>query len=171
MLWARESIGRRATSPPKSRPPAARSSRPVLPVRGTGGGPQGSECEMAEPVYRRVVIKLSGEYLAGSRSFGIDQPTVDRVASDLIAAQKLSAEIAVVVGGGNMIRGMDVSSRGMSRPIGDTMGMLATIMNCLALEAAIEGKGAPAKTLSAFVMPEICALFTRSAAHKCLAEG
>ena len=126
---------------------------------------------MAEPIYRRVVIKLSGVYLAGGRSFGIDQPTVDRIASDLIAAQKLSAEIAVVVGGGNMIRGMDVSSRGMSRPIGDTMGMLATIMNCLALEAAIEGKGAPAKTLSAFVMPEICALFTRSAAHKCLAEG
>ena len=126
---------------------------------------------MAEPVYRRVVIKLSGEYLAGSQSFGIDQPTVDRIASDVIAAQKLGAEIAVVVGGGNMIRGMDVSSRGMSRQAGDTMGMLATIMNCLALEAAIQSKGVPAKTLSAFVMPEICDLFTRSAAHKCLAEG
>ncbi len=126
---------------------------------------------MAEPVYRRVVIKLSGEYLAGSQSFGIDQPTVDRIASDVIAAQKLGAEIAVVVGGGNMIRGMDVSSRGMSRQAGDTMGMLATIMNCLALEAAIQSKGVSAKTLSAFVMPEICDLFTRSAAHKCLAEG
>jgi len=126
---------------------------------------------MAEPVYRRVVIKLSGEYLAGSQSSGIDQPTVDRIAGELIAAQKLGAEIAVVVGGGNMVRGVQVSSRGVSRTTGDTMGMLATVMNCLALEAAIERKGGLARTLSAFVMPEICELFTRSAAHKYLGEG
>src|ERR1700760_2978607 len=104
---------------------------------------------MAEPVYRRVVIKISGEYLAGSHGFGIDQATVDRIASDLIAAQKLGSEIAVVVGGGNIVRGVEVSSRGVSRPTGDTMGMLATVMNCLALEAAIERRGAPARTLSA----------------------
>ncbi|MGH6715176.1 MAG: UMP kinase [Bradyrhizobium sp.] len=126
---------------------------------------------MVEPVYRRVVVKLSGEYLAGQQPFGIDQPTVDRIAADLIAARRLGTEIAVVVGGGNMVRGMNVSACGMSRTTGDTMGMLATIMNCLALEAAIEGSGAPARTLSAFVMPEICELFTRGAAHKCLAEG
>ena len=126
---------------------------------------------MAEPVYRRVVIKLSGEYLAGSQAAGIDQPTVDRIASDLIAAQKLGAEIAVVVGGGNMVRGVVVSAQGVSRTTGDTMGMLATVMNCLALEAAIERQGAPAQTLSAFVMPEICELFTRAAAQKYLAEG
>jgi uridylate kinase len=118
-----------------------------------------------------VVIKLSGEYLAGSQSSGIDQPTVDRIADELIAAQKLGAEIAVVVGGGNMVRGVQVSSRGVSRTTGDTMGMLATVMNCLALEAAIERKGAAARSLSAFVMPEICELFTRSAAHKYLGEG
>src|SRR6266446_2959376 len=126
---------------------------------------------MAEPVYRRVVIKLSGEYLAGSQSFGIDQPTVDRIADDLIAAHQLGVEVAVVVGGGNIVRGVEVSSRGVSRPTGDTMGMLATIMNCLALEAAIERKGTPARTLSAFVMPQICELFTRGATHKYLAEG
>ena len=126
---------------------------------------------MAEPVYRRVVIKLSGEYLAGSQAFGIDQPTVDRIASDLIAARKLGAEIAVVVGGGNMVRGLQASSRGVSRTTGDTMGMLATVMNCLALEAALERSGAPANTLSAFVMPEICELFTRAAAHKYLTDG
>jgi len=126
---------------------------------------------MAEPVYRRVVIKLSGEYLAGSQAFGIDQPTVDRIASDLIAARKLGAEIAVVVGGGNMVRGLQASSRGVSRTTGDTMGMLATIMNCLALEAALERSGSPARTLSAFVMPEICELFTRAAAHKYLTDG
>ena len=126
---------------------------------------------MAEPVYRRVVIKLSGEFLAGSQSFGIDQPTVDRIADDLIAARQLGIEVAVVVGGGNIVRGVEVSARGVSRPTGDTMGMLATIMNCLALEAAIERKGTPARTLSAFVMPEISELFTRSATHKYLAEG
>lgn len=126
---------------------------------------------MAEPVYRRVVVKLSGEYLAGSNTFGIDQPTLDRIAGEVIAAQKLGTEIAVVVGGGNIVRGLEVSSRGVSRPTGDTMGMLATMMNCLALEAAIERKGTPARTLSAFVMPEISELFTRSAAHRYLAEG
>jgi uridylate kinase len=133
--------------------------------------PSESDPQMAEPVYRRVVIKLSGEYLAGSRLAGIDQPTVDRIASDLIAAQQLGAEIAVVVGGGNMVRGVEVSAQGVSRTTGDTMGMLATVMNCLALEAAIERKGAPAQTLSAFVMPEICELFTRAAAQKNLAAG
>src|ERR1700755_574522 len=126
---------------------------------------------MAEPIYRRVVIKLSGEYLAGSQGFGIDQPTVDRVADDLIAARKLAIEVAVVIGGGNIVRGVEVSSRGVSRPTGDTMGMLATMMNCLALEATIERKGTPARTLSAFVMPAISELFTRSAAHKYLSEG
>ncbi|HTO64442.1 MAG TPA: UMP kinase [Bradyrhizobium sp.] len=126
---------------------------------------------MAEPVYRRVVIKLSGEYLAGSQVAGIDQSTVDRIASDLIAAQQLGAEVAVVVGGGNMVRGVEVSAQGVSRTTGDTMGMLATVMNCLALEAAIERKGAPAQTLSAFVMPEICELFTRAAAQRYLAAG
>src|SRR6476619_4226893 len=110
---------------------------------------------MAEPVYRRVVIKISGEFLAGTQAFGIDQTTVDRIAGDLIAARQLGAEVAVVVGGGNIVRGVEVSSRGVSRPTGDTMGMLATVMNCLALEAAIERKGTSARTLSAFVMPQI----------------
>jgi len=126
---------------------------------------------MGEPVYRRVVVKLSGEYLAGSQPFGIDQPTIDRIAGDLIQARALGVEIAVVVGGGNIFRGVDVSSRGVSRPTGDTMGMLATMMNCLALEAALERKGQSARVLSAFVMPEVSELFTRSAAHKYLSEG
>jgi len=126
---------------------------------------------MAEPVFRRVVIKLSGEYLAGAQGGGIDQSTVERIAGELIAAQKLGTEIAVVVGGGNLVRGMEASSRGVSRTTGDTMGMLATVMNCLAIEAAIERKGALARTLSAFVMPQISELFTRSATHKYLGEG
>jgi uridylate kinase len=126
---------------------------------------------MAEPSYRRVVVKVSGEFLAGDQSFGIHQPTIDRIAGDLIKARELGVEIAVVVGGGNIFRGVEVSSRGVSRTTGDTMGMLATIMNCLALESALERKGQSARVLSAFVMPQVCELFTRSAAHRYLAEG
>ena len=126
---------------------------------------------MTDLVYRRVVIKLSGEYLAGKQGFGIDQPTLDRVADDLIAARQLGTEVAVVIGGGNIFRGVEVSSRGVSRPTGDSMGMLATVMNCLALEAAIERHAVPARTLSAMVMPQVCELFTRAAAHKYLSEG
>jgi uridylate kinase len=126
---------------------------------------------MAEPVYRRVVVKLSGEYLAGVESAGIDQAVVDRIAGELIAARELGSEIAVVVGGGNLVRGVEVSTRGVSRPTGDTMGMLATVMNCLAIEAAIERRGGLARTLSAFVMPQVSELFTRSATHRYLAEG
>jgi uridylate kinase len=126
---------------------------------------------MGEPAYRRVVVKLSGEYLAGDQPFGIHQPTIDRIAGDLVKARGLGVEIAVVVGGGNIFRGVEVSSRGVSRQTGDTMGMLATVMNCLALESALERKGQSARALSAFVMPQICELFTRAAAHKYLAEG
>lgn len=126
---------------------------------------------MGEPAYRRVVIKVSGEYLAGDQPFGIHQPTIDRIASDLIKARELGVEIAVVVGGGNIFRGVEVSSRGVSRTTGDTMGMLATVMNCLALESALERKGQSARALCALSMPEVCELFTRSVAHKYLAEG
>ncbi len=137
---------------------------------GIGPALGGSDRIMGEPAYRRVVVKLSGEYLAGSQPFGIDQPTLDRVAGDLIAATELGVEIAVVVGGGNIFRGVNVSSRGVSRPTGDTMGMLATVMNCLALESALERKGKSARTLSAFVMPQVCELFTRKIALRYLAD-
>src|SRR4051812_21374359 len=126
---------------------------------------------MAVPLYRRVVIKLSGEYLAGTQSFGIDQPTIDRIAGDLIVARQLGTELAVVVGGGNIVRGVEVSSRGVSRPTGDTMGMLATIMNCLALEAAIERRGMPARRLSPLLIPQIFEVFPLGATHKKLPEG
>jgi uridylate kinase len=126
---------------------------------------------MSQPEYRRVVLKLSGEYLAGDKPFGIDQPTIDRIAGDIVKARELGVEMAIVVGGGNIFRGVEVSSRGVSRPTGDTMGMLATVMNCLALEAALERRGRSARTLSALMMPEVCELFTRAAAHRYLAEG
>lgn len=126
---------------------------------------------MAEPKYRRAVVKISGEHLAGNQAFGIHQPTIDKIAGELVAAHELGVELAVVVGGGNIFRGVEVSSRGVSRPTGDTMGMLATVMNCLALESALERRGQSARTLCALNMPEVCELFTRTAAHKHLADG
>ena len=116
---------------------------------------------MPEPIYRRVVVKLSGEALAGPDGFGIHYPTIEAIAADLVAARALGVRLGVVVGGGNMFRGIEVSKQGISRPIADTMGMLATVMNCLALEAAIRARGVAASTLSALAMPEVCELYTR----------
>lgn len=126
---------------------------------------------MSDPLYRRVIVKLSGEALTGPQGFGIDQPTVDRLAADLVAAAKLDVELGVVVGGGNIFRGVEVSSRGVDRPVGDTMGMLATVMNCLMLEAAIERAGREARTLSALAMPSVCETYNRKRAQKNLGKG
>jgi uridylate kinase len=125
---------------------------------------------MSEPGYRRVIVKLSGEALAGSEGFGVHQPTVDRIAGDLVACAKLGIELGVVVGGGNIFRGVDVSARGVSRPTGDSMGMLATVMNCLVLEAAIERQGVGARTLSALSMPAVCEPYTRARSLKHLGK-
>src|SRR5258705_13395042 len=175
MLSARESTSRNPISQPKSRPPAARSNRRQLfttqMAPESGLARDRKAIAMAEPVYRRVVVKISGEYLAGQHAFGIDQPTLDRIAGELIAARQLGSEAAGVVGGGNIVRGVEVSSRGVSRPTGDTMGMLATIMNCLALEAAIERRGKPARPPFAFVLPQKFRTFTPQAAHKNFPPG
>jgi len=126
---------------------------------------------MSDPLYRRVIVKLSGEALAGATGFGIDQATVDKLAADLVATAKLGAELGVVVGGGNIFRGVEVSERGVPRPVGDTMGMLATVMNCLVLEAAIERAGCEARTLSALAMPSVCETYNRKRAAKNLGKG
>src|SRR5471032_1990080 len=126
---------------------------------------------MSDPAYRRVIVKLSGEALTGASGFGIDQATVERLALDLAATAKLGVELGVVVGGGNIFRGVEVSERGVPRTVGDTMGMLATVMNCLVLEAAIERAGREARTLSALAMPSVCETFNRKRAVKNLAKG
>jgi uridylate kinase len=126
---------------------------------------------MADPLYRRVIVKLSGEALAGAQGYGIDQKIVERLAGDLVAAAALGIELGVVVGGGNIFRGVEVSSRGVPRPVGDTMGMLATVMNCLTLEAAIDRQGREARTLSALAMPSVCETYNRKRALKNLGKG
>jgi uridylate kinase len=126
---------------------------------------------VTKPVYRRVVVKVSGEALMGSESFGIHQPTLERIAADLIAAQRLGVVMAVVVGGGNIVRGVKISQTGIPRVTGDMMGILATVMNALALESVLEKAGIAARTMSALAMPEICETYERPRALRHLAKG
>jgi len=126
---------------------------------------------MGEPAYRRVVIKVSGEALTGPEGYGIHQPTLDRIAADLVAARALGVSLGIVVGGGNICRGVEVSGKGVSRTTGDAMGMLATVMNALAFEAAVERAGAPARTLSALAMLAVCETYSRQRAIKHLDRG
>ena len=126
---------------------------------------------MGEPRYRRVIVKIGGEALAGPDGAGVHQPSVDRVAADLVAARALGISIGVINGGGNIFRGVEVSSKGVERTTGDAMGMLATVMNALVLEAAIVRAGAPARTLSALAMPAVCETYSRQRALKHLAAG
>ena len=111
---------------------------------------------MAEPNYRRVIVKVSGEALMGPNGFGIHQPTLERIASDLMAAHGLGVAIGIVVGGGNIFRGVKISEQGVPRVTADMMGILATVMNALALESALAKAGAAARTMSALAMPELC---------------
>jgi uridylate kinase len=126
---------------------------------------------MGDPRYRRVIVKIGGEALAGPDGGGVHQAAVDRVAADLVAAQALGISLGVVNGGGNIFRGVEVSAEGVARATGDAMGMLATVMNALVLEAAIERAGAPARTLSALAMPAVCETYSRQRALKHLAAG
>ena len=130
--------------------------------------------ESAEPqeiAYRRVLVKVSGEALMGNEAFGLHWPTIEGIARDLSDARRSGAEVAVVVGGGNILRGASVAGRGLDRATADHMGMLATVMNALALEKAIEEAGSPARTLSAIPMPTICEPYARQTASRHLARG
>lgn len=120
--------------------------------------------------YRRVIVKVSGEALAGPGGSGIHQPTIDRIARDLAAAHALGVTVGVVVGGGNILRGVQVTGKGLSRPTADAMGMLATVMNAMVLEAAIERFGIAARTMSALAMPQVCEVYERQRAMRHLDE-
>jgi uridylate kinase len=126
---------------------------------------------VAKATYRRVIVKVSGEALSGPEGFGIHQPTIDRIAADLIAARKAGFELGVVVGGGNILRGVKMSGKSLSRPTADSMGMLATVMNGLVMEAAIERLGAPARTMSALNMPQVCETYERARALRHFEEN
>lgn len=111
--------------------------------------------------YHRVMLKLSGEALQGKRGFGIDPSTVDYVASQIFAASEMNVEIGVVIGGGNIWRGEPASTRGMDRATADYMGMLATVVNSLAVQASIEKLGLPTRVQTAITMIEVAEPYIR----------
>jgi len=125
----------------------------------------------SKPIYHRVIVKVSGEALMGPEGYGIHQPTLERIAQDLVATQALGVGVGVVIGGGNVFRGVKVSEQGIPRVTGDMMGILATVMNALALETAIEKAGIAARTMSALAMPEICETYERPRALRHLEKG
>ena len=125
---------------------------------------------MTKPTYRRVIVKLSGEALSGPEKFGIHQATIDGFAADLVAAHGMGIGLGVVVGGGNILRGATISENGLSRPTADAMGMLATVMNALVLETAIERAGVGARTMSALAMPQVCETYERRRALRHLED-
>ena len=121
--------------------------------------------------YRRVLLKLSGEALAGAKGYGIDLDVLAPITRDIAAAVAGGAEICVVVGAGNIYRGLMASEGGMDRARADYMGMLATVMNGLALQAALERQGATARVLSAIPMPTVCEAYIRDKALDHLAKA
>lgn len=121
--------------------------------------------------WRRVVVKLSGEALMGSGSHGLDAATIEHIAVDLAEAARRGVETAVVVGGGNFFRGIAGAEKGIERARADSIGMLATVMNGLAIEYAIEKQGRSARVLSAIPMPSICEPYSRQTALHHLGKG
>ena len=126
---------------------------------------------MTGPACRRVLLKLSGEALVGDQSFGIDSAVADRLAREIAAVQALDVEIAIVIGGGNIFRGLVASARGMDRATADYMGMLATVMNALALSDALEQNGASTRVVTAIEMREVAEPYVRRRAVRHLEKG
>lgn len=124
-----------------------------------------------EPRYKRLLIKLSGEALMGSSGYGIDTDVVTRLARDINEASQAGCEIATVVGGGNIFRGLQGAAAGMDRANADYMGMLATVMNALALQGAMDQIGMDSRVLSAIPMPTVCESYIRARALHHLAHG
>ncbi|MGH2456759.1 MAG: UMP kinase [Candidatus Limnocylindria bacterium] len=121
--------------------------------------------------HRRVLLKLSGEALMGERQYGIDPEVARGIAAQVAEARQGGVEIAIVVGGGNIFRGLSAAASGMDRSTADYMGMLATVMNGLAIQDALEQSGTPTRVLSAIAMPEICEPYIRRRAVRHLEKG
>ena len=125
----------------------------------------------SQPLFKRVLLKASGEALMGGQGFGIDVAVVDRIAADIAEVRGMGVEVGVVVGGGNIFRGVAVASKGGDRVTGDHMGMLATVINALALATSLRKLGIDTEVLSAISMPEICQSFSQRAALHHLEKG
>jgi uridylate kinase len=123
------------------------------------------------PHYKRILLKLSGEALMGESSYGIDPAVATRIAQDIAEIQSLGVQTAIVIGGGNIFRGLAASARGMDRSTGDYMGMLATVINALALQDALEKNGVPTRVLTAIEMRAVAEPFIRRRAVRHLEKG
>lgn len=121
--------------------------------------------------YRRILLKLSGEALMGPNRYGIDPDTVRQLASALAGAQAQGVQIAVVVGGGNIVRGEGLEAAGIDRVTGDQMGMLATLINALALQESVEQNQVPCRVMSAIPVPQVCESYIRRRAVRHLEKG
>src|SRR5690348_28410 len=120
----------------------------------------------AKPKYQRILLKLSGEALMGSGDYGIDPEVIGRMADEILEARKFGVEIGVVIGGGNIFRGAGLAEAGMDRVTGDHMGMLATVMNALAMQDAVEKRGGFARVMSAIQIHDVCEDFIRRRAAR-----
>ena len=125
----------------------------------------------AKPPYRRVLLKASGEALMGDQHFGIDVSVADRIASDIAEAREMGVEVGLVIGGGNIFRGLAVASKGGDRVTGDHMGMLATVINSLAMRTSLVKIGVDTVVLSAIAMPELCESFSQRQATAYMNAG
>jgi uridylate kinase len=127
--------------------------------------------EHRRPAFRRIVLKLSGEALAGSQGYGIDPPVLDRIGAEVREVTDLGVQIAIVIGGGNIFRGVAASAVGMDRATADYMGMLATVINALALQDALEKVGVQTRVLSAIEMRAVAEPYIRRRAIRHLEKG
>ncbi len=125
----------------------------------------------ARPRFRRVLLKISGEALMGDGSYGIDSATVDRIASDIQEVNASGVQLCAVVGGGNIFRGISGAAAGMERANADYIGMLATVMNALAMQHALERRGVPTRVLSAIPMATVCEPYIRRRAVRHMEKG
>ncbi|MDD6088748.1 MAG: UMP kinase [Desulfovibrionaceae bacterium] len=126
---------------------------------------------MADLKYQRILLKLSGEALAGDKHTGIDPHTVSKICGEIADVADMGVEIALVIGGGNIFRGLSASAQGMERASADYMGMLATVLNGLAVQDALEKTGHPTRVLSAIAMQEVCEPYIRRRALRHLEKG
>ena len=130
-----------------------------------------AEAGSRRPAYRRIVLKLSGEALAGSQGYGLDPPVLVRIGAEVREVTRLGVQIAIVIGGGNIFRGVAASAGGMERATADYMGMLATVINALALQDALEKAGCQTRVLSAIEMRAVAEPYIRRRAIRHLEKG
>jgi uridylate kinase len=125
----------------------------------------------ARPSYRRILLKLSGEALMGERDYGLDPSTVQRIAAEVKTVHDMGVEVCLVVGGGNIFRGVSGAASGMDRASADYMGMLATVINALAMQSALENVGIHTRVLSAIPMQTVCEPYIRRRAMRHMEKG